>query len=222
MIDPGSSTKLIDPALLFRFRVQASKVDFHFADRMWQLPDSTELPKTGVFISGQKDFASIRAGVGKDALFFQASIDRKLQFPWCRESRLEDSDGLHIWIDTRASRDVHRATRFCHRFVFCPMGRGPKGEMAFAGWAPINRARENSPPPLEKLLATRSKLRPGGYDLYCAIHFTALSGLDINDFPVVGFYYAVVDRELGWQSLGLGPPLPVAEDPGLWGELRIA
>ena len=32
---------------------------------------------------------------------------------------------------------------------------------------------------------------------------------------------AVIDRELGWQSLGLSPPLPVVEDPSLWLELAV-
>ncbi len=216
------SNKLIDPAILFRIRLHAEKVNSQFSDRLWQLPEAAILPDTGVEIGSQKQFAELRVAAGQDALFFQLKVDRKLQFPWCRESRLEDSDGLHLWIDTRMSRNVHRATRFCHRYVFCPMGRGPKGDMPFAGWAPINRARENSPPPPEKWLATRSKLRRDGYDLQCAIHYAALNGLDVNDFPVVGFYYAVIDRELGWQSMGLAPPLPVTEDPNLWGELKIA
>ncbi len=222
MADAAEASRLIDPAILFRFRLRAEKVNIDFADRLWQLPDSAIVPATGVQLSGQKHFAELRLACSQYAMFFQVRVDRKLQFPWCRESRLEDSDGLHVWLDTRMSRNVHRATRFCHRFVFCPMGRGPKGDMPFPGWAPINRARENSPPPPEKFLSTRSKLRRDGYDLHCAIHFAALNGLDLADFPVIGFYYAIVDRELGWQTLGMAPPLPVSEDPNLWGELRIA
>lgn len=221
MSDPIVSAKLIDSALLFRFRLHAWKVSIPFSDRLWQLPDEARVPELGVELSHQKRFADVRLAVGPDALLFQVKVDGKRQFPWCRESRLEDCDGLHLWLDTRNSGDVHRATRYCHRFVCCPMGRGPKGDMPFALWSPINRARDNSLPPEEKLLATRSKLRPDGYDLNCAIHFSALSGFDKADFPIIGFYYAVVDRELGWQSLGLSPPLPVVEDPSLWGELRI-
>jgi hypothetical protein len=31
-------------------------------------------------------------------------------------------------------------------------------------------------------------------------------------------YYTVIDRELGWQTLALGPEYPVMDDPSLWGE----
>ncbi len=35
-------------------------------------------------------------------------------------------------------------------------------------------------------------------------------------------YYAVIDRELGWQTLSLGPEFPVMDDPSLWGEAVLA
>ncbi len=89
----------------------------------------------------------MRLAVGTDALFIQLDVQGKKQLPWCRESRLEDSDGLHLWIDTRNSRDVHRATKYCYRLGMFAMGRGPKADVPFAGWAPINRARDNSQPP---------------------------------------------------------------------------
>ena len=71
-------------------------------------------------------------------------------------------------------------------------------------------------------MVVRAAIQPDRYRVVAAVHFDALVGLDLQDFPVVGFYYGIQDRELGWQSLALQPTFPVAEDPTLWGQLQIA
>ncbi len=215
-------TPTIDPSLLVRLRLKAHRLDRTFSERPEALPDEAIVPCLNAELSGQPKFAQVRVAVGKDALFFQADVQGKQKLPWCRESRLEDSDGLHVWIDTRNSREIHRATKFCHRFGFAPMGRGPKADLPFVSWAPINRARENPPPPPDDQLAIRARVTEGRYRLVAALHFNALTGLDLGDFPTVGFYFAVVDRELGWQSLALQPDLPVTDNPSLWAQLSLA
>ncbi len=102
------------------------------------------------------------------------------------------------------------------------MGKGPKADLPFAGWAPINRARENPTQPADDLLAIRGRVSDGRYRLVAALHFDALNGLDIQDFPTIGFYFAVIDREMGWQSLALHPDLPVFDNPSLWAQLQLA
>lgn len=215
-------TPLIDPSLLVRVKLKAFQVDRPFTDRPEALPDEAIVPCLSTELTGDEKFAQVRLAVGPNALFFQADVQGKKQLPWCRESRLEDSDGLHVWIDTRNSPEIHRATRFCHRYGFSPMGRGPKADLPFVGWAPINRARENPPPPPDDHMAIRSRLSEGRYRLVAALHFNALTGLDLQDFPTVGFYFAVLDRELGWQSLALQSDLPVMDNPSLWAQLQLA
>ncbi len=217
-----NETPLIDPSLLVRLRLKAHQLDRSFSDRPEALPDEAILPCLSSELAGDSKFAQVRVAVGQDALYFQADVQGKKQLPWCRESRLEDSDGLHVWIDTRNSREVHRATKFCHRFGFSPMGRGPKADLPFVGWAPINRARESPPPPPDDRLSIRARISEGRYRLVAALHFDALTGLDLQDFPVVGFYFAVADRELGWQSVALQPDLPVMDNPSLWAQLTLA
>ena len=101
------------------------------------------------------------------------------------------------------------------------MGRGPKADLPFVGWAPINRARDNPPQPPDDQMAVRARVNNGRYRIVAALHFDALSGLDLEDFPTVGFYFAVADRELGWQSLAMQPDLPVTENPSLWAQLDL-
>lgn len=215
-------TPLIDPSMLVRLKLKAVRLDRAFSDRPEALPDESILPCLSTELAGDEKFAQVRLALGQDALFFQADVQGKKQLPWCRQSRLEDSDGLHIWIDTRNSRDVHRATKYCQRFAFCPMGRGPKADLPFAGWAPINRARETQSPPADDLMSIRARVADGRYRVVAALHFDALPGIDLQDFPTVGFYFAVIDRELGWQALALQPELPVMENPSLWAQLQLA
>jgi hypothetical protein len=214
--------RLFDAALLFRTRLKPLRTALKFGERGWKLPEEATLPALGSEVSGQRVFATLKMAISDQGMFFQTHVAGKRQLPWCRESRVEDSDGLHVWIDTRHARGSHRATKYCHRFGFSPMGRGPKNEQPFGAWAPINRARENSPPPPEKLIFAEGKLQPGGYELSAALPWQALHGLSRDDFPVIGLYMAVIDRELGNLSLGVGLTLLAAEDPDLWLEADIS
>ncbi len=63
---------------------------------------------------------------------------------------LDSSDGLRVWIDTRDTHNIHRASRFCHQFVFLPTGGGPRLDQPVAEQTLINRARENATPVREK------------------------------------------------------------------------
>ena len=49
----------------------------------------------------------------------------------------------------------------------------------------------------------------------------ALTGFSPADQPAIGFSYAVIDRELGWQTFSVGPELPFVDDPSLWGTLEF-
>ena len=81
------------------------------------------------------------AGVG-----FSVRVEGKKHPNWCRETKLEDSDSLQVWIDTRDTHNIHRASRFCHRFVFLPGGAGRNFEQPVADQLLVDRARENANP----------------------------------------------------------------------------
>ena len=57
-----------------------------------------------------------------------------------------------------------------------------------------------------------------GYRLAGRIAASAMTGFDAIQYPRLGLYYAVIDRELGWQTFSLSEEYPVVEDPSLWGE----
>jgi len=141
--------------------------------------------------------------------------------PWCRDSKIEDSDGVQVWIDTRNTQNIHRAGRFCHRFAYLPAGAGRRLDEPVAALLAINRAKE-SPREIEpRQLRVRSERKTDGYLMEMHIPAETLTGFSPADQPALGFTYAVIDRELGWQTFGVGPELPFVEDPSLWGTLDL-
>ena len=105
--------------------------------------------------------------------------------------------------------------------MFLPFGLGSRGDQPIARMLDIHRARENPKEVAPESLAVRSEKRPGGYVLETHIPAAALTGFDVDEHPRLGFSYAVVDRELGWQTFTVGPEFPVVEDPSLWGTLEL-
>ncbi len=49
-----------------------------------------------------------------------------------------------------------------------------------------------------------------------------LQGYDRDSNPLLGFYYAVKDAELGEQFLTVGREFPFDHDPSLWSTLELA
>ena len=50
----------------------------------------------------------------------------------------------------------------------------------------------------------------------------ALNGWDPEEHRNLGFNFMVNDCELGFQTLALGPDMPIEEDPSLWHTLQLA
>jgi len=209
--------QFIDPALLFRMEIPIEHWDGQWDSKGITLPDQYQVPCFAEF-SDRPLFADIRIGWSLDGLAVQVLVKGKRQLPWCRETRLDESDGFHLWIDTRCSPGIHRATQYCHRFLWMPSGGGPRRENSVTTMVPINRAR-NHPRQIDpRILQMHTKLRHDGYEISGWIPKAALTGFDPQEQPRLAIYYAVIDRELGWQGLTLGPEYPVTDDPSLWSQ----
>ena len=166
-------------------------------------------------------WADVRAAWNESGLALAVRVRGKKQPPWCRTTRPEDSDGLHVWIDTRDVHNVHRASRFCHRFLCMPTGGGRRFDQPVIQWLPINRARAHPQAIPTDGLQVRSEKRIDGYLLEAYVPGDALTGFDPAEHPRLGFTYAVLDRELGEQTFAVGSPMPYQEDPSLWATLEL-
>ncbi len=127
IINPMSS--LLPTRFLFRFSAAC-----RYRDPLWTpegagLDESYRLPRLAE-LEERPAWAEVRAAWSEAGLAFAVHVRGKKQPPWCREARLDDSDCLQIWIDTRDVHNVHRAGRFCHRFIFLPCGGGARLDQA--------------------------------------------------------------------------------------------
>lgn len=218
--DPNSKGRLVDPALLFRFSLSMYRADIDPFSDQWTLGEAYTFPRLDR-LSGNKSFAELRGAWCKKGLMFQLTVTGKTQYPWCRPSRMEESDGLHMWIDTRNSPGIQRATRFCHQFVFTPMGGGPRQDRPIGALLAIARAKENPHEVAGGMIQLRSRLARNGYQLFIGISNVALTGFDPLEYPRLGFHFAIADRELGWQAVTVGRDLPAEENPSLWSDLEL-
>tara|TARA_R110002049_G_scaffold47902_1_gene138412 strand:+ start:118398 stop:119066 length:669 start_codon:yes stop_codon:yes gene_type:complete len=211
---------LIDPSMLFRFEIALHKNPCKWTARGLSLPESCRLPSFGA-LAGREVYADVRMAWNSEGIGLNLKVNGKRQLPWCRETRLDESDGFHFWIDTRCSPSIHRATQYCHRFLWMPAGGGSNREKPVSALVPIHRARANPKPISPETLKLVAFPRHDGYELSGFVPAGAMTGFDPVQQARVGIYYAVVDRELGWQTLALGPEYPVTEDPSLWGEAAL-
>jgi hypothetical protein len=214
------SESLLPTRFLFRFSLPCQyreplwTKDGAGLDERYRLASLAELEE-------RPTWADVRAAWSEAGLVFAVRVEGKLQPPWCRATRPEDSDGLQLWIDTRDVHNVHRAGRFCHRLIFLPGGGGRRLDEPTAAWLAINRAREQPRPVNPEQLRARGERLGNGYRMEAFVPAEVLTGFDPQEHPRLGFTYAVIDRELGEQTLTVGSPMPYQEDPSLWATLEL-
>ena len=219
------ANSLIAPRFLFRFAMPVQRRDPIWKaggvelDESYRLLNLAELDAASA--DAERSFADVRVAWSPDGLLFNVLVEGKQQPLWCRDSRLPDSDGLSIWLDTRATLNIHRASRYCHRFAFTPAGAGRDHAEPVADQLLINRARENARPARVRELQVASKVKKNGYWLAAFVPAVALGGYDPQQHRQLGFTYAVFDRELGMQTFAAGPAFPFDEDPTCWAVLEL-
>lgn len=214
------SEMLVPASFLFRFSVPCLHKDPIWTPKGGELQEPHRLLSVQE-LDGARPYAEVRAAWNSAGLAFAARVEGKRQPPWCRESRPDDSDGLRIWIDTRDTHNIHRASRFCHQFIFMPAGVGRGLDEPVAEQLLINRAKENAKPVRPGVLAVRREKRVDGYLLECFVPAAALTGFDPVENPRLGFTYAVIDRELGEQTFSCPAEFPYRDDPSLWATLEL-
>ena len=214
------SESLLPKRFLFRFSAPCRYRDPLWTDQGARLDEQCRLAGLAE-LEDRPIWADLRAAWSEAGLALSVDVRGKRQPLWCRATKPEDSDGVQVWIDTRDVHNVHRAGRFCHRFIFLPRGDGARLDQPAVQWLPINRAREHPRAIRPGEIRIRSETRADGYLLEACVPAEALTGFDPQEHPRLGFTYAVIDRELGQQTFGVGSPMPYQEDPSLWATLEL-
>lgn len=168
-----------------------------------------------------RNFADVRLAWNDAGLGLQVEVRGKEQPPAGDAIRPRQSDGVTLWLDTRDARTSHRAGRFCHQFHFLATGGGPEKDTPAFAQSKIHRALEDAALAPSGSVPFQCQTRAGGYGIQAFIPAAVLHGWDPEQNPRLGLFYAVHDRELGLQTLGVGADFPYGEDPTLWSVLEL-
>lgn len=183
--------------------------------------DAERLPALGA-LDSEPAFADVWACWSGSGLAVGCDVRGKSRTLKCDAKNLDDSDGLWICVDTRGSRDLRRANRFCRRFFVMPKGGGSKGDDPVARSPAFPRSKEDAPEIRLDDLRIRAEVSGKGYTLAVLLPAKALPGFEPSEHPRIGFYYMIQDRRLGTQCLTVDDELQWDVDPSTWATAVLA
>lgn len=212
---------ILPPAFFFRFAIAVPFQEDVPRKRgsLLNLPESCRLPRVNLS-EREPVFGDVRMAWNQKGVGISVEVRGKTMPLAGTVDAPAQSDGLQIWIDTRNTQTIHRASRYCHHFCLLP-GEDKKTLTPRAIELPIARAREERPLAESKDLLTQAQRRSDGYTLEAWLPAKSLVGYDPDSNPQLGFYYLLQDAELGQQVLTVGPEFPFDQDPSLWSTLEL-
>ncbi len=172
-------------------------------------------------LDGKTSWVQARAAWNDRGLAFSFEIREKVGEISPEPGRPNGSDAVQLWIDTRDTRTIHRATRFCHRFyatVVPGTGRTLDVEVS---QKPIARALADPPMTLATAVQARAERIVMGYRLELFFPSTALVGFDPTENRRLGLNFQVTDPDRGDIFAGVGREFPIGEDPSLWATMIL-
>lgn len=214
--------QLVTPSFLFRWSFPVPHLSSlpKRTGRLLDLPESCRLPSVRE-LDGVRDFADIRVAWNNNGLGIGVTVAGKNKPTHCSAESPFESDGLMVWIDTRNTQGVHRATRYCHQFFLMPLGTGRKKQDPAVVQMALARAREDQTGAEVSGIQLQSEVGSDGYWLDAWLPAAAFTGFDPANFPRLGFHCQVRDLQLGDQSLAVSDEFPVSSDPSLWQTLEL-
>ena len=220
-----STLGLIPQAFWFRLAVPCPRVDGlprkSEGGRLLDLPASCRVVPT-VELEGRSAWSDLRVAWNPRGLAVQVEVSGKLAKVRHVPYQADANDGVQLWIDTRDTRDVHRATRFCHRYSAALVpDKGKKTVSVAFEQRPIHRALADAPHAAPGAISARAELIPKGWRLELFFAAEALHGFDPDTNRRLGFAYQVSDPERGDEFLTVGRDFPIGEDPSLWATLEL-
>lgn len=218
------STPLLPQAFWFRLAVPCPRVEgipkAKAKGRLFDLPASCALPDLAE-LDDRKSWADVRVAWNAEGLAVQVEATGTSGKVGAGD-RLEGMDGLRVWVDTRDTRNVSRATKFCQRFDAKLIASSSRSSLGVeVARRPIARAVAEPPVPRADTINAQAERTRDGWRIEIFFSAEALHGFDPETNRRLGFAYQVSDPELQDQFLGVGREFPVGENPSLWATLEL-
>jgi hypothetical protein len=215
---------LLPQAFWFRFAVNCNRVEgiprTNSSAGLLVLPASCSLPDLKTLDGGAK-WAEVRVGWNSSG-FGIAVLANGVTAQQLAERRPEGFAIAQFWIDTRDTRNVSRATKFCHRFVVrIDRGSSPGRLEADVTQRPISRAVADAPIGRSEDIPVRVELSRTSWLLELFLSSQVLNGFDPDTNRRLGFAYQITDFVREDQFLTVGRDFPVGDNPSLWATLEL-
>ena len=126
------------------------------------------------------------------------------------------SDSVVVCLDTRDTKSIRRAGRFCHRFRMLPTFEGKP----WVRQEVVPRAREDAKT-FDGDIPAAAKIAKDGYTVVAAVPVAALTGYDPAGSPRLGFHAELTDAEHGSVPWAGDRSLPSDADPSLWQSVEL-
>lgn len=213
---------LVPAPFLFRFSMPIVQVKNlpRAKSPLIQLPAKALVPFPSSMESATA-FASCSLGWNQHGLAILVSVEGKSTWPRCSPNAAYSSDCVRLWLDTRDTQTIHRASRYCHHFCLLPIGDGADGMDPVIKQFPISRASEDAPQIDEDTVLLESQVTKSGYTVAAWFPQETLHGFDPDSYARLGFYICINDHELGRQFFTVGDEFPYQNDPSLWVSLEL-
>lgn len=179
--------------------------------RLLSLPASAELPDL-TFQQDASRWGKVKLAWNSEGLAISLNVSAK-------KHPTTPAETFQVWIDTRDTKTIHRANRYCHLFQFQACGNSKKQPLFTQ--LTINRAQSDAPQADLSQIQLWSQLNAKGYELDVWLPSSTLTGYEPTAYPQLGFYYKIFDSELGEQFMSINQEFPFGQDPSLWATMRL-
>jgi hypothetical protein len=222
--DTMTTKQLLPQIFWFRIATQCA----HIADiprltdpvRLLDLPEACSLPDFSG-LEGQSGWAQVRVGWNAGGLGITVLANALSDQQLVRD-RPEGFAVVNLWVDTRDTRNVNRATKFCHRFTArLDVAESRRQLNVDVTQRPIARAQADAPICRPQVIEARAEVGRSGWMLELFLPVSALNGFDPETNRRLGFAYQIADHIRDDQFLGVGREFPLGENPSLWGTLEL-
>ncbi len=214
-----------DPAWLFDLGFPLQEYQGRIANPeglQWHLHEEYKIPALSS-LSGGKQFAETCLSWSSIGLFFQSTFKASAGSMANSAGLTSRASLLSLYIDTRWSPGVHRATSFCHRFDLIlnrptkvlPVVRG-HGELN-----PIQRARSAPAAIHPNDISVATFFHSEGYEIKAFLKGATLTGYSPEEFQEMGIFYTINDGVFGNQIMARTLQSPYFEDPSVWCRCKL-